>query len=73
MVDYPDRPCPVCKSPMTGRQKSACSGPCRAALSRSKRRLELSAALAEAEMALRKVRRMLVPEARNGLKESFRE
>ncbi len=37
MVEYPDRPCPVCKGPMTGRQKSACSGKCRAALSRRKK------------------------------------
>ncbi len=37
MVSCPDRPCPVCKGPMTGRQKSACSGRCRAALSRRKK------------------------------------
>ncbi len=37
MVSYPDRPCPVCKGPMTARQKSACSGKCRAALSRKKK------------------------------------
>ncbi len=37
MVDYPDRPCPVCKGPMTERQESACSGRCRAALSRQKK------------------------------------
>ncbi len=37
MVDYPDRRCPVCKGPMTERQKSACSGRCRATLSRKKK------------------------------------
>ncbi len=37
MVSCPDRPCPVCKGPMTGRQKSACSGKCRATLSRQKK------------------------------------
>lgn len=37
MVSCPDRPCPVCKGPMTGRQKSACSGKCRAAWSRKKK------------------------------------
>ncbi len=56
MVDYPDRPCPVCKEPMTGRQSSACSGPCRAALSRRKRQQELLTTLDEAERTLRKVR-----------------
>ena len=37
MVDYPDRRCPVCKGPMAEQKKSACSGPCRAALSRKKK------------------------------------
>ena len=37
MVNCPDRHCPVCKGPMTGRQKSACSGRCRASLSRKKK------------------------------------
>jgi len=39
MVKYPDRPCPVCKNPMTGRQKTGCSGKCRAEASR-KRKVE---------------------------------
>ena len=56
MVSYPDRPCPVCKSPMTGRQRSACSGKCRAELSRRRRKEEALAALDEAERTLRKVR-----------------
>ncbi len=42
MVDCPDRPCPVCKGPMTGRQKSACSVPCRAEASR-RRKAEVQA------------------------------
>ena len=37
MVDCPDRRCPVCKGPMPEQKKSACSGPCRAALSRKKK------------------------------------
>ena len=37
MVDYPDRPCPVCKGPMAEQKESACSGRCRAALSRRKK------------------------------------
>ncbi len=37
MVDCPDRPCPVCKGPMAEQKESACSGRCRAALSRRKR------------------------------------
>ncbi len=37
MISYPDRPCPVCKRPMTGRQKSACSGKCRAVASRRRK------------------------------------
>ncbi len=37
MVDYPDRPCPVCKGPMAEQKESACSGRCRAALSRKKK------------------------------------
>ncbi len=59
MVNCPDRPCPVCKGPMTGRQKSACSGKCRAETSRRKRKEEALAALDEAERALREVRQML--------------
>ena len=47
-----DCPCPVCKGPMTGRKISACSGKCRAALSR-KRKAE---ALEERE---RRVQRLL--------------
>jgi len=39
MIDCPDRPCPVCKAPMTGRQRTACSGKCRAEASR-KRQVE---------------------------------
>jgi len=39
VVEYPDRPCPVCKAPMTGRQRTACSGRCRAEASR-KRKVE---------------------------------
>ncbi len=56
MLDYPDRPCPICKGPMTGRQKSACSGPCRAAVSRRNRQRELLATLDETERTLRKLR-----------------
>ncbi len=37
MVDYPDRRCPVCKGPMAEQKESACSGRCRAALSRRKK------------------------------------
>ncbi len=37
MVDCPDRHCPVCKGPMAEQKKSACSGRCRAALSRRMR------------------------------------
>ncbi len=37
MVEYPNRPCPVCKGPMAGRKVSGCSGRCRAALSRKKK------------------------------------
>ncbi len=59
MVSCPDRPCPVCKTPMTGRQKSGCSGKCRAEASRKRRRQDLTAALDEAERALREVRQML--------------
>ena len=34
---YPDRPCPICKGRMPGRHRSACSGPCRATLSRQRK------------------------------------
>ncbi len=37
MVGYPDHPCPVCKGPMAEQKESACSGRCRAALSRRMR------------------------------------
>ena len=37
MVEYPDRPCPVCKAPMTGRQRTGCSGKCRAEASRKRK------------------------------------
>jgi len=37
MVSSPNRPCPVCTGPMTGRQRSGCSGKCRAAVSRKKK------------------------------------
>ncbi len=37
MVDCFDRRCETCGAPLTGRQKSACSGRCRAALSRKKK------------------------------------
>ena len=59
MVSYPDRPCPVCKGPMTDRQKTGCSGKCRAEASRNRRRQDLTAALDEAERALRRVRRVV--------------
>ncbi len=39
MVEYPDRPCPICQTPMTGRQRTGCSGRCRAEASR-KRKVE---------------------------------
>ncbi len=60
MVSYPDRPCPVCKRPMTGRQKTGCSGRCRAAVSRRNRQRKLLATLDEADRALRKVRLALL-------------
>ena len=69
MVSYPDRPCPVCKGPMTDRQRSACSGKCRAAWSRKKkaeaqeeREREVTAALDEAEETIRKVRGIIAGE-----------
>ena len=37
MLDYFDRRCKSCGTPLTGRQKSACSARCRAALSRRMR------------------------------------
>ena len=37
MVGCPDRPCPVCKGPMTDRQRTGCSGKCRAEASRQRR------------------------------------
>lgn len=37
MVDCPDRPCPVCRGPMPEGRKSACSGRCRARLSRQRK------------------------------------
>ena len=37
MVDCPDRRCQVCKGPMAEQKESACSGRCRAALSRRKK------------------------------------
>ncbi len=37
MLDSFDRRCETCGTPLTGRQKSACSARCRAALSRRKR------------------------------------
>ena len=43
---------------MTGRQKSACSGKCRAELSRFKRKEEALAALVSLEVALRTLRRV---------------
>jgi predicted nucleic acid-binding Zn ribbon protein len=58
MVSCPDHPCPICKGPMTGRQKSACSGKCRAELSRFKRKEEALAALVSLEVALRTLRRV---------------
>ncbi len=59
MVSCPNPPCPICKGPMTGRQKTGCSGKCRAELSRRKRKEEALVALDEAERALRRVRRAL--------------
>ena len=59
MVDCPDRCCPVCKTPMTGRQKSGCSGKCRAELSRLKRKEDALVALEATERALRTLRRTL--------------
>ncbi len=54
-------PCPVCASPLTGRQRVACSDRCRAALSRRRK----ADALAERERRLRKLLeaalRFLVP------------
>jgi len=37
MIECPDRPCPVCKAPMTGRQRTGCSGKCRAEASRKRK------------------------------------
>lgn len=37
MVDCPERPCPACGKLLTGRQKSACSGRCRAEVSRRRK------------------------------------
>ncbi len=37
MLDSPRLPCPICGIPLKGRQKSACSGRCRAAKSRRAR------------------------------------
>ncbi len=37
MVSCLDRPCPVCKHPMTGRQNTGCSGKCRAEASRKRK------------------------------------
>ncbi len=37
MVSCPNRSCPVCGTPLGKRQKSACSGRCRAALSRQRK------------------------------------
>ncbi len=37
MIDCPDRPCPVCNAPMTGRQRTGCSGKCRAEASRKRK------------------------------------
>ncbi len=37
MLDYFDRRCETCGTPLTGRQKKSCSARCRAALSRSRR------------------------------------
>ena len=59
MVDCPDRRCPVCKGPMAEQKESACSGKCRAEASRNRRRQVLTAALDEAERALRRVRRVV--------------
>ncbi len=58
MVSYPDRPCPVCKRPMTGRQKTGCSGKCRAEASRRRRKAEALVAVATVEAALRMLRRI---------------
>ncbi len=37
MVKYPGRPCPICQTPMTGRQRTGCSGKCRAEASRQRK------------------------------------
>jgi len=46
MVDCPDRRCPACKGPMPEGKKSACSGACRATLSRQKKAHRLMEAVA---------------------------
>lgn len=56
MVECPNRPCPVCGKPLSGRQKTGCSGKCRAEASRKRRQREMMAALDEAERMLRRAR-----------------
>ncbi len=59
MVSCPNRSCPVCGTPLGKRQKSACSGKCRAEASRLKRKEDALVALEATERALRTLRRTL--------------
>lgn len=53
------RLCPICERPLTGRQRSACSDRCRAALSRRRRAKEL----AERNVRLQGLVKLLAKEA----------
>ncbi len=66
MIDCPDRPCPVCEAPMTGRQRTGCSGKCRAEASRRRRKEEALAAVVTVEQAVRTLRRIWGEEDRGG-------
>ena len=66
MVEYPDRPCPVCKAPMTGRQRTGCSGKCRAEAARRRRKGEALTAVGRIEQAVRTLRLIWGEEDRGG-------
>jgi len=52
-------PCPICQTPMTGRKRSACSGKCRAALSRKRREEALLLAVLHVESGLARLRSLI--------------